>query len=175
MSDVINSAPTICALRGRTVCNETVWYIAATAENLTECHIVLKPRTFARRSIYARMIPLASTQRKEDEHRDCTVIATATYFGISYDEAHEKLAACGRRDRCGFQFAIAAATWGMSDLAPKLNLRKVSLKTALSSGRLPYRCIVSINNHVFCVIDGVVYDTIRSGSSTKIFCVYTEA
>lgn len=88
------------------------------------------------------------------EARDCAVRATATVLGIPYAEAHAKLKALGRRDRCRFKFWRVTETLGLQQ-RPDLTCRTLkSILPELSRGRF----IVRIARHVFAVVDGVIHD-----------------
>ena len=104
-----------------------------------------------------------------NESRDCTVIAVSHCLGISYKEAHDKLAGLGRSPNMGFPFRIEYVnTLGIvvrTDIRPRTFKEVYPL---LKQGRF----IVRIKGHVFAVVDGVIYDSEPSTSRKKVYAVY---
>ena len=90
------------------------------------------------------------------ECSDCTVRATAAAFGIPYTDAHQKLAAVGRKNRHGVQFKKIYKQLGLQfhqRWYKGCPVEKV-LRTLPPTGRF----VVRVTRHVFAVVDGKVID-----------------
>lgn len=116
---------------------------------------------------------VASNMLKEREKNDCTVRALAHAAEVSYDEAHAYLASCGRRPGKGF---VVHSAYNNSTLGgyrtKQLPADGMTFKELLDYKMLPERCILLVRRHVLAVIDGVVYDSFKIGSSRRVFTVW---
>jgi hypothetical protein len=102
----------------------------------------------------------------------CTVRATAAVLGISFNEAHSKLKALGRKDNQGFSTGAHLDALGLEQ-RPEFSCRTLGkILPELSHGRF----IVAIRHHVFAVIDGIIYEKAslrdRLKSGTRVQMVY---
>lgn len=101
-------------------------------------------------------------QRKRSEGgpggkgRDCAVIAIALACDVTYDKAHEALAAAGRRDgRPTYDWTMVQA---LKILGWKAEVANWKGKTAATL-KLPYgRHLVFVRGHVFCNKAGQSHD-----------------
>src|ERR1043165_6455934 len=83
------------------------------------------------------------------ERADCTVRALAACLGIPYAEAHARLKAQGRKDRCRFTFRLHSEALGF-ELVPELSGKRLSHVLAeIPSGRF----LVRVSKHIFAVVD----------------------
>ena len=90
------------------------------------------------------------------ERNDCTVRATAAALRIPYPEARQKLAALGRKPRCGFKFREPAMKALGFESMPEFSCmtwQKVE-KALPSLGAF----VIRVRQHVFAVVDSVVMD-----------------
>lgn len=106
------------------------------------------------------------------ELRDCTVRALSNVLGTPYAKAHAYLKAQGRNDRETFSCYGAYIGLGLRDFqldGATARYRRLTVGQWLKSGKLPPRCIMRINGHVFAVVHGVVLDTypVYSGSRVR--------
>lgn len=104
------------------------------------------------------------------ERRDCTVRAVAAAFNIPYQEAHDRMAALGRKPKRGFDFRIGKVqTLGNIECRPDLCCSSVGgIWPALQKGRF----IVKVPRHVFAVVDGEAYDLEAPKSKQRVKMVY---
>lgn len=110
----------------------------------------------------------AKAEGRGRERADCTVRATAICLGVPYAEAHQRLAALGRKRGCRFPFGTVAAKLGLADRA-ELSCRRLStVLPQLGKGRY----VVSVSCHVFAVVDGVVHDTFVPKENAHVRLVY---
>ena len=157
---------------------------------------VQRPR---RKSLSRSPLPLRMTYagRHEagfsSEKGDCTVRALAAGANLPYDIAHSIMKASGRRDRKGHSFQSGA------EVAEKQGLIKVKFTNACEfvndvqrgaryqlygtrsslptfaqvANRLPKqgRFVVRIKQHVFAVVDGIVYDSAITGPRKRVTTV----
>jgi hypothetical protein len=124
----------------------------------------------------------ATKDRPTGEDNDCAVIALANAAGIPYAEAHQRLAAQGRRPRHGTK--TSASSRALHQLVSDGKLAKVTEQvigvpmSMLSRGyRLGYPTVaqflrslpkqgsyfLSCTTHAFAYVDGVLYDNIDGG------------
>lgn len=105
-----------------------------------------------------------------NERCDCTVRAVAAAFKLSYTEAHEKLAALGRKPNRGFEFRIGIIqNLGNIECRPDLCCVSVGkIWPALQSGRF----IVKITDHVYAVIDGEAHDLMEPNPRQRVEMIY---
>jgi hypothetical protein len=111
------------------------------------------------------------------ERNDCTVCATAEAFAIPYHEAHALLTAAGRKPRHKFSFYFFVRCFLKTLSNGCVNHRTV---TAV---RMPWHLptlaqfvkdfpqgtfIVRKRGHVFCVRNGIVYDSTPQGARVRI-------
>lgn len=106
------------------------------------------------------------------ERACCTVRATAAALRLSYDDAHAKLKALGRKDNCGFKLAPHLDALGLEQ-RPDLSCRSLEgILPEMTTGRF----IVRVRHHVFAVIDGVICERQslipRLKSRTRVKMVY---
>ena len=109
--------------------------------------------------------------RTPGEAADCSVRALAHCLGIGYGEAHAKMAAFGRKDRCGFSFRNWAANLEALGLEQRPDLSCMTLERALpemSSGRF----ICRVSGHFFAVVDGRVMDSWHQKPRRRLLMVY---
>lgn len=105
----------------------------------------------------------AQISRQYREKNDCTVVAFAEVFNVSYEEAHLHLKTkCGRVDRkglCSYKVIpdsitgvkIATRTFGCT------NIPKISLGNFIKQHPVG-RYYVCVRGHALAVIDGVIHD-----------------
>lgn len=106
------------------------------------------------------------------EKKDCTVRALAVARGISYNEAHQIMAAVGRKPWRGFKFYKAAeALKFVAHPQPDKGKGRLRVHTALEKYRTG-RFVFRIEKHVFAVVDGVAYD--NNAPETLRNCIVTD-
>lgn len=158
------------------------WTFPVSAHLLADLRIVRKVRRFASRRRFAatRVDMRVVGASHPEEAADCTVYALAVCAGIPYADAHAFLKSRGRQDGKGmrmwsYHFGNYNGPNGvfvpiMSRVREAVNpgaWEHVTVGQVLKSGALPSRCIISIQGHVFTVIDGVVHETARQCGSSK--------
>ena len=91
------------------------------------------------------------------ERLDCSVRAVAIALRLSYAQAHGKLKALGRRTGCKLYKSPAVFLDGLGLVQrPDLSCRTVATAVRyMTEGRF----IVRVPQHVFAVIDGIIFDT----------------
>ena len=103
---------------------------------------------------------LMSESRRYGEHNDCSVIAIAMIYELSYNEAHKVCFDHGRRARRGFYVNKAIKALGRTEkeYCPKQpNDSRYTVKTI--GDELTYgKYFVFVSGHVLALIDGIVYD-----------------
>ena len=105
----------------------------------------------------------------DKERSDCSVRATAAAMGITYAEAHAKLAALGRKPRAGFVFRGKR-------VEPLGFVLRGDLTAPTFAKTLPNlakgRFVVRVRRHVFAVVDSKVFDHAAPGAGKRVEMVY---
>jgi hypothetical protein len=91
------------------------------------------------------------------EKLDCTVRSYSLAFGISYELAHAKLKAAGRKDKHRFNFLQFMLT-NHKELKRIEPSQTIATFLTHGAGRIG-KWIILIRGHVFTSVDGVAYDT----------------
>ena len=108
-------------------------------------------------------------QNSEYEANSCSVIAVSKCMDILYTEAYRRMHHIGRVQGSGIynfgEYAVKLGLRHREDLAGN-TLRQTLPK--LASGRY----ILRVTGHLFCVIDGTVYDTWKQTTNKKVLMVY---
>ena len=128
------------------------------------------------------------------ERNDCTVRTLAIAAEIPYKEAHSLLASFGRKDGKGFAFGnldgetVNGYKVELHVIKPVKVMAKSSfynveyvkafkrptLKAFLASDEAKReRLAITVPSHIFAVIDGVVHDSYKVGSSKRVWNYYT--
>ena len=102
------------------------------------------------------------------EPKDCTVIATQMCLGLSYKEAHEKMAKIGRKPNRGYRYRIAAPILGLEVRTDLVNMTVGTALKSLQSGRF----VIRVKRHVFAVVDGRMFDTVFTNTRKRVMAVY---
>jgi hypothetical protein len=111
-----------------------------------------------------------------NEHNDCVVRALANATGMSYEDAHVRAAAAGRRPGKACSWDIVCAVFDPAGERHWLGKRSRSFTLARFLRTFPKGVfMVHINRHVFTVRDGVVLDTAPNGMRTRVDCYWAVA
>jgi hypothetical protein len=105
----------------------------------------------------------------KSEKNDCTVRTTKNAFGITYDEAYQKLKEFGRKKNHGCVYSSFIHTLGGEFAGKKifrLSISRMTIKTFCSKYNKG-TFILGIRGHVLTVIDGIIYDRFKN-KLTKI-------
>ncbi len=105
------------------------------------------------------------------EKRDCTVRAVAACFGITYQEAHDKLSTLGRKQKRGCKFHRMIDALGLEQRPDLCSMTLTKALHMMQQGRF----VVQKANHVFAVIDGTVIDMQAPKDGTRVRMVYQKA
>ena len=106
------------------------------------------------------------------ERADCTVRATAAALGIAYPEAHAKLKALGRKNRCAFHIFAPECRKALGlKLKHAGGVPVGAIVPELQVGRY----IVEVRHHVFAVVDGKVLDYSVPNERCNVRSVYQVA
>jgi hypothetical protein len=112
------------------------------------------------------------TSTRSKQKNDCTVRAIALARNMPYDEAYDMLAEAGRKCAKGFDIMtwLDQHEWATKIPFPakKGESRMNPVEFAKQFPNGTYICRVA--KHVYCVVDGVVFDTHRSRPNR---CIYT--
>jgi hypothetical protein len=118
-------------------------------------------------------VTLTDSGRKVDgfdsERLDCTVRAIASCFGISYTDAHARLAALGRQSRHTFSLRDHADALGLTQIT--FNLLPCTFAT-VSKKLQQGRYIVSTAHHVFAVVDGFTFDVVAPSPRLRVKMIW---
>lgn len=105
------------------------------------------------------------------EKNDCTVRAVSIAYQISYEEAHAKLKAFGRKDGHGCHYFAKFMNKNMpTTLAITRGWKEKSLGTInkFCKENPKGRFILRIRGHALAVVDGIVHDSWLPGSCSRI-------
>jgi len=103
-----------------------------------------------------------------DDSSSCSVHAISKCLDIPFDLAQAKLESLGRVKYCGaYHFPDIANALGLKPRPEHARQRLNKVLPKLSKGRY----VVRIKGHVFCVIDGVIYDTFKQ-HNPEVLMVY---
>lgn len=139
-----------------------------------------KVRTFKPRKRTTVLMPYvfsANPAEFSKENRDCAVHAVSHVFGVDYAIAHAELKRLGREDNQGtffyqvFPFIQLNGKRLVNMLAKQWYGHRKTVKQTIESG-LPDRCIVTIRNHVFAVVNGKIYDSSRLHPKAKVETIW---
>lgn len=104
------------------------------------------------------------------ERNDCTVRAVALLFDVDYPTAHRALKTAGRRDGCRFPLATKHSNIKINGKHLKqVKCLRAPLSQWLAEDTAHYGrdYILGIAGHVFCVKNGVIYDSEQSAKSVR--------
>jgi hypothetical protein len=104
-----------------------------------------------------------------NEHNDCTVVAVMHCLGLTYPEAHARLAAVGRKPRKGVVFRNVAQKLGLEPRPEFSHRAYKSILPELAQGRF----IVRHAHHVFAIIDGQPKDWRAPKPGLRVKMVYS--
>lgn len=114
-----------------------------------------------------KYIQMKNESRKQGERNDCTVIATAIAFRLSYATAHRLMQKAGRRKGCGVWYeekavpVLQKAGLVVEELdEEKIRQPNGSRYTAKTIGKLCKRgyYVAICSGHAFAVVNGEVLD-----------------
>lgn len=104
----------------------------------------------------------------QNERADCSVRATAAALGLDYSEAHQRLAALGRKRNRGVKYRLIAAELGL-EARPDLSARTLGkILPDMQSGRF----VVRVYRHVFAVVNGLIVDNKPTNLNCRVKMVY---
>ena len=107
-----------------------------------------------------------------NEARDCTVRATAVALQMPYKDAHARLKALGRKNRCRFTFEGKCIEALGLESRPEFSCRRAD-KVLPELAALGGRFIVRVSKHVYAVVDGTIYDNQLFEPNQKVKMVYS--
>ncbi len=102
------------------------------------------------------------------EKNDCAVIAYSLVADVSYNTAHEALAALGRKVRRGCHFAPMANALDLYQRADLASKRLYKVMQSMQSGRY----VLRVRGHACAVIDGQVYDCSEPRPTALVQMIY---
>lgn len=118
-------------------------------------------------SFYTHSDGCKSSSLYSFERNDCTVGAVANATGLSYNEAHERLKAHGRKDKRGCRFFKEFVKTKLSDFDIEIQDHKITVGQFMKMKPIG-SYIISTKNHAFCIKDGYIVDNHLSGQKKKI-------
>lgn len=136
------------------------------------------------------IVPFTTGASYSSERKDCSVRALSNAMQISYEEAHAKIHAIGRKQGKGVNTAELSKFYREAGMKMQIvgttkladYLRRIHRDVEAIEGRTVEnilkqlhtgRHIVHIKGHVFAVVDGKVLDKGMMKAGTRVVAVYS--
>lgn len=91
------------------------------------------------------------------EHNDCAVRALATACGLTYEQAHHRLQAAGRKPRHKTKDAVCSRVYQEAGLT-RYHCQGVTVERFLEQHRRRFTGIIHTSGHLIGVCDGNIFD-----------------
>lgn len=113
-----------------------------------------------------------SSSRRPRQSNDCTVRALAIAAGVPYDSAYDLLKKLGRKSGVGFRLGdwLIDQSWATKLPFPAVKGQRRMNPDSFAQTFPGGVFICKTAKHVYCVLDGVVQDTVEND---PMRCIYT--